>query len=385
MRVLHIVKTATGATWALRQIGSLIKQGIEVDVVLCEKGPMASKYRDAGASTHFIAADIGQHRSLKTWWQARLELRTLIAEVRPDVVHSHFVGTTIFVRLALGRSHPLPRVFQVPGPLHMEHRLTKLVDLITAGDRDYWIATSEATKSLYIRAGVDLRRLFLAYYGMDFDAITSRARWQGPLPAWRRGVVIGMVAYIYRPKYWLGQRQGLKGHEDLVDAVHALKEMGHSASVVFVGGAWNNADAYAKKVQGYAASKLGDAAVFLGNRDDVPALYTLFDVAVHPSHSENVGGAAESLLLEIPTVATQVGGIPDVVINKVTGWLVPPHDPMALAEAIADVLSQPAVARDRASAGAEHVRRLLALDASAAAVAEVYQQVVRHVSSTAPS
>jgi glycosyltransferase involved in cell wall biosynthesis len=144
--------------------------------------------------------------------------------------------------------------------------------------------------------------------------------------------VVGMVAYMYAPKRLLGQRVGLKGHEDLIDAMTIVREQDPRVRVVFVGGAWGGAHRYEQRVRDYARRRLGPDALFLGDRGDVAALYRHFQVAVHPSHSENLGGAAESLLLGVPTVATSVGGFPDLVEDGATGLLVPPHSPTSLAQ-----------------------------------------------------
>src|SRR4029077_16859876 len=82
--------------------------------------------------------------------------------------------------------------------------------------------------------------------------------------------------------------------------------------------------------------RCGDAIRFTGHRTDIPAVYADLDVAVHPSLSENCGAAVESLAPSCPTVRTAVGGLPDVVVDGETGWLVPPHAPERLADAIGE-------------------------------------------------
>ena len=65
-------------------------------------------------------------------------------EINPDLIHSHFVTTTLMLRLALGRRHKIPRIFQVPGPLHLEHWHTRTLEIASAGKKDFWIGSSQS-------------------------------------------------------------------------------------------------------------------------------------------------------------------------------------------------------------------------------------------------
>jgi glycosyltransferase involved in cell wall biosynthesis len=293
MKVLHLIKTGVGATWALRQIRVLIELGVEVNVALVEDGPMAARYEAAGARVHRLSVDIARIGPVGFPAMAR-QFRDALATIRPDIVHSHFVGTTLFARLAMGRASLVPRLFQVPGPLHLEKTLTRAADLRTAGTADYWCASCDLTRRIYLRSGVEPARLSLSYYGTD---IQLRPNAEGTVQELRRAIgvpdgdaVVGMVAYMYPPKRWLGQKTGLKGHEDLIEAIGLLRDRGRKVTGVFVGGAWGGAAAYEARVRRIGRDRLGDHGVFLGNRDDVPALYRIFAMVAHPSHSESLGG-----------------------------------------------------------------------------------------------
>jgi len=102
------------------------------------------------------------------------------------------------------------------------------------------------------------------------------------------------------------------------------------------------------------ASELGIGAnvKFLGFRDDVPSLLRAMDVFVLPSLSEGLPlSILEALALQKAVVATNVGGIPEIVQNGVTGFLVPPKDLEALAEKIILLLRDPQKAADIGRAG----------------------------------
>lgn len=385
IRVLHLLKTAVGAAWALHQMRELVRLGVEVHVALPD-GPLVARCQDAGIHVHVAQFDM----PVRAPWRVPVvaaRLRNLVATLNPDLIHSHFVGTTLMMRLALGTTHPTPRIFQVPGPLHLESPFFRRAELATAGPHDCWIGSCRWTCDTYLKMGIDPARVFLSYYGTDISRFARRER--GKLrseigaPPERR--IIGMVAYMYPPKWFLGQYRGLKGHEDLIDAVRILVDAGHDVQAVFVGGAWNGAHAYEGRVRRYGYERLKDRAVFLGTRHDVLELYPDFDVAVHPSHSENVGGAVESLLLGVPTITTNVGGFPDVMTDGESGLLVPPRNPNRLAEAIEATLSDPERARLRAERGRERVRRLFDVRTTAAQVAAIYETILmsRRIACTA--
>lgn len=298
--------------------------------------------------------------------------------IKPDIIHSHFVGTTLTMRLALGKTHPVPRIFQVPGPLHLEHRFFRQAEISLAGNSDYWIGSCQWTCKRYRDSGVSNDRVFLSYYGMDVDGCSGcksgKLRKEVGLDTATR--LIGMVAYMYPPKRYLGQKRGIKGHEDLIDAIGISVKGGANIHGVFIGGAWDGARAYERRIRAYAERKCRDRIAFLGTRNDVLELYPDLDVVVHPSLSENVGGAAESLLLGIPTIATNVGGLPDLVRHNETGWLVPPRKPAQLAETILKVLRDPAKAREIALKGQVLAQSLFDVRQTARQVATIYQTII---------
>ena len=377
MRVLHLVKTGVGASWALRQMRELVRAGIDVAVAVPPATPLVPRYRQAGVRVHELEVDFPARRPLEL--PARLgRLRRLVELERPDLVHSHFVGTTLTLRLALGRRSRLPRLFQVPAPLHLEHALFRRLDLATAGSADQWIATCERTRQLYRAAGVGAERVHLSYYGVDVAECTrgesGRLRAELGVPA--SAPVVGMVAYMYAPKVYLGQRRGIKGHEDFIDAVALLARSRPAVRGVIVGAAWGGAARYEQRVRRYGRLRCPEHVVFLGHREDVARLYADMDVAVHPSLSENVGGAGESSLAEVPTVATNVGGFPDIIEPGVTGLLVPPRDPTALARAIGSLIDDPAGARAMAARARRRAELLLDVRSTAAEIASLYERVL---------
>lgn len=378
-KVMHLIKTTIGATWALREIQVLIGLGCEVHVVLPNEKELYQRYKDAGAHVHIATVDIATFiASPICFFRTVLDFRKLVAKVEPDIIHSHFVGTTFFMRLALlGIS--IKRIFQVPGPLHLEKTLTRKIDIGLSNKFDYWIPTCHLSKKYYLKEGIAENRLTTAFYGSDvsiFNGSQSKGNLRKELNIPSYIKVIGMVAFAYPPKVWLGQTRGLKGHEDLIDAMQIVLQRRNDVACIIIGGAWGDSEDYYSKLVSYGKRKLDDKIYFLGTRTDVPSLYPDFNIAVHPSLSENLGGAAESLLMGIPTIATNIGGFPDIVKENETGWLVPASDPESLAKKILSVLSDADNAEKVAKFGRLEMLRELDVNHTAAQVFKFYKYVM---------
>jgi glycosyltransferase involved in cell wall biosynthesis len=378
VKVLHIVKTAIGAKWVFEQVRVLLGLGIEVAIVLpsADEG-LEPEYRRLGGTV--IAANL-DFPVRQPWRLPSIlaECRQLVKHVRPDVIHTHHVGTTLVLRLALGKRPPAPRLFQVPGPLHLESEFFANLDTRSAGASDYWMATCEWTRDRYLELGIEPGRVFRSYAGTDvrrFADIRSgklRAELGVPLET----SLVGMVAYMYPPKWLLGQDRGLKGHEDFFSALNLARMERPGLRGVVIGGTWGNGGWYEERLRYRGRAICNGSLAFLGTRADVPELYPDLDVAVVPSHSENCGGAVEPLLSGVPVVATNVGGLPDLIRDGETGWLVPPSDPRALAHAILEALQNKREARRRAILGRKLAQTLFDVDRTGREVSDIYGRIL---------
>lgn len=377
MRVLHLVKTSVGARWAALQMGELVKLGVDVHVTLPPGDKLVAFYRDLGVTVHRKQFDFpaGRPRRIPRLLK---DFRAFVNEIRPDIIHSHFVGTTLTMRMALGRKHPIPRVFHVHGILHLEHRFFRWLDIALAGSRDYWIGASRWVSLRYLRSGIPSNRVFLSYDGIDLDRFESvdRLDLRRMLNLSNETIIVGMVAYMYKPRWYLGYRRGIKGHEYLIDALTICMKKNPSIIGVFVGGAWEDAHRYERRVRRYGKKRCGDRVIFMGTREDVLQIIPNFNVVVVPSLSENLGGAQESLLLEVPVISTYVGGMPDLISHGETGLLVPPRNPKRLAQAILQMLGDPAWAKETAKRGRKSTLELLDVKKTGRQMLGIYQKVL---------
>ncbi len=379
MRVLHVVKTSDGALWAASQSAVLTRLGVEVHVALPRlKGRAVSAWRSAGAVIH--EADLSLPLAKPSVLRATVRrARRLVSEVRPDLIHSHFVTTTLLLRWALGKEHPIPRIFQVAGPLHLEHRFYRRSEISLAGPRDFWIASSRCIANHYLGAGVPRRKVFLSYYGLD-----TRNEEAGCVGVLRRrvgasdNIVVGNISFMYPPKWYLGHVVGLKCHETLIDALGIVTRKNPTVLGVLAGGAWGNAFWYEERLR-RRAKQVGDGRIRLPgplSPDESRVAWRDFDLAVHVPLSENCGGVVEPLLAGRPVVASNVGGIPEVVVPGQTGWLVPPRCAETLARVILTVLGRREEASVLAERGRQLVKRMFDVERTGREVLEIYQHIL---------
>ena len=380
MKVLHIVKTAVGANWAYEQVRVLCSLGIDVVVALpSDTEGLAPKYRQAGATVVRANLDFPAQKP----WRIPATLRAcrqLVDDVRPDLIHTHHVGPTFITRLALGKKSKIPRVFQVAGPLHLENRFFAWLDIALSGPRDFWIATCEYTAGKYQMYGVAAQKLFLSRIGMGTIQVGERKnnKLRRELGIAFDAPVIGMVAHIYAPKFFLGQTRGVKGHEDFIAALALIKKTRPDIRGVIVGGSWEKSgNWYEKRLHTLGKRTCGKSLIFLGHRADLDQVSGIFDLAVQPSLSEAVAwSVAELLQRNVPVVATNVGGLPDLVQENKTGWLVPPRDPQAIALAVLHALENPNEARRLAAHGRELACSLLDIKKTGREIATIYDGVL---------
>ena len=376
MKVIHLLKTSKGAAWAFKMLREQLQEGLEVHVVLPSREGRAEDYAKIGCVVHVLNLDF---QVVKLWKNIEKErsFKRLLDEVKPDLVHSHFVSTTLVMRLAM-RKLNVPKIFQVPGPLHLEHVFYRTIEIFLANKHDYWIGSCEWTVERYAKSGIDRNRLFLSYYGTDVDNFVANnpidLKAQLSLP--QETQLIGMVAYMYAPKKYLGQSRGLKGHEDLVDAVAILKDKYPNLKLLFIGGQWGEASDYFEQVSQYSKEKMGDDAILLGNRSDVLDLYHNLTMAVFPSHSENVGGAVESLLMNVPTITSDVGGFPDLIKHNKTGLLVPSKSPLMLSKAIKFYLDNEQARLTHASTGYKSAHEMFNVKSTTRQVICIYNKIL---------
>ena len=389
-RVLYVNHVAVlgGAEIALcRLLAALDRTRFEPIVCLFEDGPLTRRLRAAGVEVHVLGldpdllavrkAEVGPGRLLRPG-QLLSAVRHARAVARfmrlhdVDLVHTnslkaHVVGA-IAARLA-GR----PLVWHLHTRVATDYLPAFAVACLRLAARwvpDHVVANSRATLAT-VRPPPG--RGTVVYPGVPADGSAAPA----VAPA---GMTVGLVGVLSH----------FKGQDVFLRAAALLRPRFPDARFLVVGSALFEERAYEADLHRLAAELgLTDALEFTGFRSDAAALMRDLTVVVHASRTPEPFGQVliEAMAAARPVVATAGGGVAEVVVDGVTGLLVPPEDPAALAAAIAALLSDPARAAAMGTAGRARAAARFDIRRTAARIQRVYAgllPIARRLSSGDP-
>jgi glycosyltransferase involved in cell wall biosynthesis len=345
LRILHVITSLDvgGAQKHLFSLASgLNRRGHTADVAFFKNPTLEGEFRKAGIELF----DLGAAGGVSPLLLGRLV--RLLSGGRYQIVHTHLLkadaygviaGIMAGIPLRIASKHNDERVLRKPGVAAVHGVLSRLNHRV--------LVLSDYVGRYMAEVGrVDPDRMTRVYYGLppvstatDEDALRVRAE-LGIAPA------APLVATVGR----LAEQKGLIY---LLRAMAVLRQSVPEVRLLVVGDAQDGREEYKQTLlRARAELGLGEAVVFAGVREDVPAVMRAADLFVMASLWEGFGLVfLEAMAAGRPIVATNVSAIPEVVENGVTGLLVPPRDPDALSDAMRKLLLDGERSRQMGQAG----------------------------------
>jgi glycosyltransferase involved in cell wall biosynthesis len=297
----------------------------------------------------------------------------VLKRLSPDVIHAHDPHGVAMASLALSLASGSTQQRPMP-PLVASRR----VDFHLKGNSfsrwkyrqvDCFVAASEAIRQMLVADGVPADRTITVHEGIDVDHVVAAPAVNVHEAFWlpHQAPVVGNVAALVPHK---GQRY-------LVDAAHLVVQEVPDARFIILGEG-ELREHLEKQVREHHLEK----HVFLpGFRTDVLGCIKGFDLFAMSSVTEGLGTSLlDAMACARPIVATQAGGIPEIVTDGVNGLLAPPRDAPALAQAIVRALKDPDLRQRLGKAGFDRVRARFTVERMVAETASVYQRLVNNVS-----
>ena len=317
---------------------------------------LSSKALQAGIETYCF----GQRNELSPW--AFLRLLKILRKQDFDIIHLNSPRPLVLGGLASKLCGVPLRVCSRRVNFPLKSPLSRL--------KYNWMQESIVTVSVSIRrtlieGGVRPDLISVIYEGVDLDWVDSQ---QAPVPDHvNRGLVVGTVAHL-SPE---------KGHRTLLEAAPRVISRVPDVHFILVGGGALVSTLKAR-VEALGIQK---NVTFSGFRSDSEALMKNFDVFCLPSLSEGLSSAIlVAMASSLPIVATQVGGIPELVIDGETGILVPPDDADQLAVGLCKVLESPQLREKMGCAGRQRIEETFTLEKKLNETEKLYLSMLASVS-----
>jgi glycosyltransferase involved in cell wall biosynthesis len=214
------------------------------------------------------------------------------------------------------------------------------IDRLLARTVRLGVCMTEAIREHCQQQGIRPQHLTVVYDGIDLRSFRpaaeapARIRGEWNIPA--EAPVVGIVGNI---RYW-------KGQEIVVEAMHEVRRRFPEIRCLIVGGVHPTSQGYARRIRDYIDQHgLHQHVIFTGFRNDVADMIAAMDVVIHASVTPEPFGRVilEGMALGKPVIATNLGGVPEFVLDGTTGKLVPPGDARALAESMSALLGDAAL------------------------------------------
>jgi len=242
-----------------------------------------------------------------------------------------------------------------------EWLINPLADRVTANSR----AVADAARG---ERGLGGERLVTIPNGIDVAAwappggAREQVRREWGIPA--SAPLIGTIGHL----------SPVKCHSDLLEAMVAVVARFPDARCAIVGEGPLRAS-LEERARGLGVS---DRVILAGLRADVPRVLAALDVLAQPSRTEGLSNALlEAMAAAVPIVATRAGGNSDLIDDGSTGRLVAAGAPAQLADALVDLLGNPAAARRMAAAARERVAEGFTLERMVRRHEELYDELLR--------
>jgi glycosyltransferase involved in cell wall biosynthesis len=333
--------------------------------------PRSELYRRARASG---LDPVGIHAFNEADPQAIVRIAIEIARRRPAIFHLHTSHAHLLGLLASALGPRVRRVVARRVDFSIfRHSFLGLNWIKYRYGVDRYLAVSAAVGSLLVREGVAPERVSIVRSGVDPARFAGVGALDREALLRELGLPAGLPLIVA-----IGALADHKGHRYLIEAAPRVLRERDAAIVVAGSGPRRRAlERQARRL------KLEGRVKLAGFRPEVGALLKSASVFVFPSLEEGLGTSVlDALALEVPVVATAVGGIPEMITHGREGLLVPPRDAGSLAEAILEVLRHPARAAERARSGRTRVQAEFSAERMVEETLGVYREIVEGVQST---
>lgn len=370
LRICHIIfRLEVGGleNGLVNLINKLPSEQFEHSIIcLTQSSNFASRIRRPGVRIFEVhkrpGKDLGAYP--KVW--------RLLRQISPDIVHTRNLPALDMllpariagVRCLIHGEHGLD-MLEMHGQHSRYNRLRKLSRLLVSR---YIAVSADLAKWLHSEIGIPNERIELVYNGVDTDLFRpgppSNALPQGFSRA--GGLIIGTLGRLEPVKDQLTLAKAF------CQALTHRPDLKERARLVIVG----DGVLRPQIEQVLRSSGMDKLAWLPGFREDAAELYRSLNLFVLPSRREGISNTLlEAMASGLPVIATAVGGTPEILVNNVTGTLIPPDDVERMSAAIIHYADNPALMVEHGNAGRLRVVENFSLEQMVQSYARIYESL----------
>lgn len=367
IKVCHIISSDlwAGAENQAYSLISLLKkeENIELYAIVFNRGILFEKLKNLHIKS--ICIPESQYNVVGLG----LRLFKMIADISPHIVHTHGYKEAFLAGVAsktLRRKPRLIRTWHGIGLMEASLKYHLLEYLSAKFLTDRMIAVSAELKRKLMENGINGDKIKIIHNGINIDAIKPKGNISKVKPELgipEEKVVVGSVARLVK----------IKGLSYFVQAAKLILEQ--KRDVIFLvagdGPLFHDLVSESEKIG------ISSSMKFLGFRADIYDIISTFDIFALPSLHEGIPMALlEAMVLKKPIVATNVGGIPEIVEDRNNGLLVPPGKPELLANACLRLIKDSELRKQIGYNGFEVVRTKFSSKRMLCEVLDLYKQCI---------
>ncbi|MFZ5801308.1 MAG: glycosyltransferase, partial [Candidatus Omnitrophota bacterium] len=344
------------------------RRRFQPEVIVCEDGPQFENIRKQGIRLIRLKVKPSELESFLRLLPNILGLRNIIKKGRIDLLH---INTNIISGLPAILA---AKISGIPCVCHLRQTRALIKrERFFAKWVDKFIVTNEKARKTYAR-DIPADELVLIYNGIDVEKFGNEKTVEDRKLRMELGVkdneaVVGMVGRIVEGK----------GHTEFIKAAAIVKTMNPKTKFLVVGGYPTPNRELEQQLMSLAYQlNLNGNLRFIGWRDDIKSITGVFDIAVQLSTKPEGFGLTciEAMALNKPVIATNIPGPSEIVVDGVTGFLVPPGNPQAIAEKIEYLLEHPDVAQEMGKAGRKRVEERFNIKETVRKIEKVYEEII---------
>lgn len=330
-------------------------------IVICPmKGDLYFQLVKLGVETYIVKMDTLRNLSFISWIVTVIKLFKIINKKKIDLIHSNGSRATIYGGIA-AKISGIPLIWHV--------RIAdcdKILDRILARFSTKIIAISNAVNKRFDWLK-DNSKKTIVYNGIDikkFNPSVNGEKIRKEFHITKKKQLVGIV----------GRLDWYKGHKFFLNAAKAVSEELPQVNFIIVGEGEKRITLEKQVKQ----LNIEDKVTFTGKREEIPEIIASLDLFVLSSVSEGFGRVvAEAMACGKPVVASNIGGLPEVVVDQVTGILVPMRNPVAIAKAIIEILNNKSKAEQMGRAGRKRVEKLFSLTENVSKTELLYEKILK--------